>query len=55
MTASLHAVLVGVYRLSPGAMVRVGGGGSLLLPRNLRSLEDVRSVSNSQEQAALDP
>ena len=44
MTASVHAVLVGVSRLSPGAMVRVGGGGSLPLPKNLRSLEDVRSV-----------
>lgn len=33
--------------LSPGAMVRVGGGGSLPPPRNLRSLEDVRSVGNA--------
>jgi len=33
--------------LSPGAMVRVGGGGSLPLPRNLWSLEDVRSVGNA--------
>ena len=33
--------------LSPGAVVRLGGGGSLPLPRNLRSLEDVRSVGNA--------
>jgi len=33
--------------VSPGAMVRVGGGGSLPFPRNLRSLEDVRSVGNA--------
>ena len=28
-------------------MVRVGGDGSLPLPRNLRLLEDVRSVGNA--------
>ena len=32
---------------SPGAMVRVGKGGSLSLQRNSRSLEDVRSVGNA--------
>ena len=44
MTASVHAVLVGVYLLVRWYAL---AGGSLPLPRNLQSLEDVRSVGNA--------
>ena len=44
MTASVHAVLVGVYLLVRWYAL---AGGSLPLPRNLQSLEDVRSMGNA--------